>query len=266
MTAPSAGRRAGWRPVAALAALDGRKLIVHPAFLVGVGFSLIGSANFIRASTAAGRITWDDDAWTVGAGFVVLALFTMIASNIAALRDRREHTVEQHSMLPVPPSQRTAGLLVAGAFPTAASAGLLVMIAGYGATQVPLTAVDRVHLAGLVAVVALMTVLGVALAIWLPSPFIAPLVAWAVVFSTPSDRPRPWQVLTLLAAPRDAALAAWHVAYIAGITIIVATAALARTARGRTIGIGAVVGVASTVISSIVLVSNACPLPGRCRF
>lgn len=266
MSANSARESTSWRPVTSLAGVEGRKLVGHPVFLAGVGISLIGSAIFVRATTSHSRITWDDDAWTVSAGFVVLAMFTMIAANFATLRDRREHTTEQHASLPVSPAERTAGLLAAAAWPTAVAAALLVAIAAYGATKVPLLAVDRVHLLAQVVLIALMAVLGIALATWLPNSFVAPVAAWVVLFATPSEQPRPWQVLAPLAGPRDAGLSTWHIAYQVGLTIVIATLALAKTARRRTTIVGVIAGLALVVLSGAVLVPNACPTPGRCRF
>lgn len=259
-------RSASLRPITSLAAAEGRKLVGHPVFLVGVGISLIGSAIFVRTSTSGTGITWDDDAWTVSAGFIVLAIFTMITANFATLRDRREHTTEQHASLAVGPSERTAGLLAATAWPTAVAGVLLVSIAAYGATKVPLTPADRVNLLAHIVIVAMMAVLGIALATWLPNSFVAPLAAWVVLFWTPSDQPRPWQVLAPLAGPHDATLSGWHVAYQIGLTIVIATLALAKTAPRRTTVIGAITGVGLVVVSGAVLLSSACPATGRCRF
>jgi hypothetical protein len=252
--------------VASLANVDGRRLIRHPLYIVGASIAVLGIVKFVRVATSDHRITWDDDAWTVSAGFVLLAMFTMIATNLAALRDRREHTVEQHATLPVPSSQRTGGLLAATALPATVAVILLAAVVTYAATQVHLTAADRVHVFAHIVIVVMLGVFGVALAVWVPSPFVAPVAAWAVVFLTPSEPTHSWQLLAPLTGLRDAGLAAWHVAYQVGLTALFATFALARTSRRRTILLGTVAALVLVVPSATVLLTRACPSVGRCLF
>jgi hypothetical protein len=255
-----------WRIVATVAGVDGRRLIRHPLCIVGAGISLIGIVMFVRTTTSDHRITWDDDAWTVSAGFIMLAMFTMIATNLTALRDRREHTIEQHATLPVAATQRTGGLLAATLLPATVALVLLGAVTAYGATRVHLTAADRVHVVAQVVIVVMLGVFGVALAAWAPNPFVAPVAAWAVVFLTPSEPSHAWQVLAPLTGMRDAGLSAWHVAYQIGLTTLFATVALARTARRRTTLVGALAGLAMVIPSAIVLLARACPVTNRCLF
>jgi hypothetical protein len=249
-----------------VANVDGRRLIRHPLCIVGAGISLLGIVMFVRTSTSDHRITWDDDAWTVSAGFIMLAMFTMIATNLTALRDRREHTIEQHATLPVAPAQRTGGLLAATLLPATVAVVLLGAVTVYGATQVHLTPSDRVHIVAQVVIVVMLGVLGVALAVWAPNPFLAPVAAWAVVFLTPSEPSHAWQVLAPLTGMRDAGLSAWHVGYQIGLTVLLATAALARVARRRTTLVGAVAGFALAIPAAIVLLARACPVTNHCLF
>jgi hypothetical protein len=252
--------------VASLARVEGRKLVCHPLFVAGVGITLIGATIFVRTSTSRAKITWDDDAWTVSAGFVILAMFTMITANFAALRDRREHTTEQHAALPVDASKRTGGLLAATLWPAAVAIALLGAVAGYGATKVSLTSADRVHLVAQIVIIVMLGMFGITLATVAPHPFVAPLAAWALLFLTPSDHPRPWQVLAPLTGLRDAGLSGWHIAYQIGLTALLATLALAKTARRRTTLLGVTASLVLVVAPAIVLVSRACPSPGRCLF
>ena len=258
--------RASWRIVATVADVDGRRLIRHPLCIVGGCISLLGIVMFVRTTASDHRITWDDDAWTVSAGFIMLAIFTMIATNLTALRDRREHTIEQHATLPVAPAHRTGGLLAATLLPAAVALVLLGAVAAYAATQVHLTAADRVHVVAQVVIVVMLGVFGVALAAWAPNPSVAPLAAWAVVFLTPSEPSHAWQVLAPLTGMRDAGLSAWHVAYQIGLTTLFATAALARAARRRTTLVGTVAGFALVIPAAIVLLARACPVANRCLF
>ena len=266
MSVTAVPARAPWRIVATVAGFDGRRLIRHPLYIVGACISLLGIFMFVRTTNSDHRITWDDDAWTVSAGFIILAMFTMIATNLAALRDRREHTVEQHATLPVAAAQRTGGLLAATLLPATVVVVLLGAVAGFGATQVHLTATDRVHLVAQVVIVVMLGVFGVALAVWWPNPFVAPVAAWAVVFLSPSEPSHAWQVLAPLTGLRDAGLSAWHVAYQIGLTALFATAAIARVARRRTILVGAVAGFALVIPSAILLLARACPFTNRCLF
>ena len=257
---------ASWRNVATLANVDGRRLIRHPLFIVGASIAVLGIVKFVRAAHSDHRITWDDDAWTVSAGFVLLAMFTMIATNLAALRDRREHTIEQHATLPVPSPQRTGGLLAATVLPATIAVVLLAAVVTYGATQVHLTAADRVHVVAHVVIVVMLGVFGVTLALWVPSPFVAPVAAWAVVFLTPSEPSHAWQVLAPLTGMRDAGLAAWHVAYQVGLTALFATIAIARTSSRRTTLLGTMAALMLVVPSATVLLTRACPAGSRCLF
>lgn len=259
-------RPSEWRSVASLARVEGRALVRHPVFIAGVGIALIGVTTFVRTSTSRRTITWDDDAWTVSAGFVMLAVLTMIAANFAALRDRREHTVEQHGALPLDESKRTSGLLAATILPTTIAAVLLGAAAVFGATQVALTSVDRVHLVAHLVNIVMLASFGIALAVWVPNPFVAPLAAWAVLFLTPSEQPRAWQVLAPLIGPRDVELSVWHIAYQAGLAVLFATLALAKTARRRTTLFGVVASLALVGVPALVLLQRACPTRGRCLF
>jgi hypothetical protein len=261
---PSTG--SAWRSVAALARVEARALLRHPLFVAGAGFVLLGVTKFVRRATSATRITWNDDAWTVSAGFVVLAMLTMIAANFAALRDHREHIVEQQASLPLEAPQRLAGLLLATAAPATVAAVMLGAVSVYGATQVPLTPVDRIHLVAQVAIVLMFAVFGIALATWVRSPFVVPLFAWAFVFATPGEAPHAWQVLSPLADLSRAGLAAWHVVYTLGVTMVLVTGALARTARRRTVLLWAAAGITVVAVSAWVLLSQVCSSSGRCQF
>jgi hypothetical protein len=257
-TAPSS-----WR---ALAIVEGRMLTRHPAFLAGVAFTLLGSVIFVRA-TLSGRVTsWNEDGWTASAGFLLLAVLTMVAANLSALRDRREDTTEQHAALPVDRSSRTGALIAATLLPAAAGAVLLGAVAGYAATRGPLTSADQAHLLEAVAAVVTLGALGVAVAAWLPSPFVAPAVAWGLLFLTPGDHPARWFVLTPFAGLRDPALSLLHLVYLLGLGTVFGTLAVGRTDRSRpVILVGALGGVVVTAAAAV-LVSRACSASGACVF
>jgi hypothetical protein len=255
-------------PLRPLARVEATKLIRHPAFLVGVGFVLVGIAMFVRAILSRSGTTWNDDGWTVAVAVGVLAIMTMVAANLAALRDRRDDTVEQHATLPVAPSTRTGAMIVATAGPAVVAVLLLAAVVGFAATRVPaLTAADQVHLVERLVAVVMLGTLGVALAGWLPSPFVAPVIGWGLFLVAPGDPPQAWQVLMPWAALRDAELATWHLGYLVGLTVLFGAAALARSSRNRWLVVVGVVGAALVIGSASVLLTRACPSrTGVCWF
>ncbi|MGZ5290629.1 MAG: hypothetical protein ACXWE5_14225, partial [Actinomycetota bacterium] len=106
--------------------------------------------------------------------------------------------------------------------------------------------------------------IGIALASWAPSPFVAPVLAWALLFVTPGETPASWHSLLPWATLGSTELALWHLAYLAGLTGIVAVIALAKTSRPRSLVVPALVAVAVVVASAVVMLDDACPAVGRC--
>lgn len=255
-----------WGSLRALAVVEGRRLTRHPAFLAGVAFTVLGSGIFMRASLSGPGATWEDEGWTASAGFILLAILTMVAANLATLRDHREHTAEQHTALPVDRSTRTGALIAATLWPTAVGAVLLGAVAGYAATREPLTSADQAHLLEAVAAVLVLGALGVALAAWLPRTFVAPAVAWGLFFVTPSDHPASWHVLGPFVGLRDPALSLLHLAYLLGLTIVFGALAVGRTNRTRYVVLVGAAGGAIMLASAAVLLSEACTAPGLCLF
>ncbi len=260
------GRSGGVRVVAALVRLEGWKLVRHPVFLAGVGLALLGSAVFVAATVRLPDASWSEDGWTAFAGFGLLGLLTMVATSFAALRDSREHTEEQHGSLPVGEPATTGGLLLATVWPAVVSAVLLAAVAGYAATITRFEGQELVHLAERVADVVMFGALGVAVARWLPSPFVAPLVAWGLLFVAPSESPSSWQVLSPFAQVENVGLAMWHLAYVVGLTVVWSAAALLRRGpRPSFLGAG-ILGLALVTASLVFLLPEVCPSAGGCLF
>ncbi|MEO8292901.1 MAG: hypothetical protein ABI635_07145 [Actinomycetota bacterium] len=255
-----------WAPLRALARVEGGKLARHPVFLMGVGFVLVGSGLFVRATMTDQGATWDDDGWPVSAGLILLAILTMVAANLASLRDRREDTTEQHATLPVERSTRTGALIAATVWPAGAAALLLAGVAGYAATREAMTGLEQVHLAERLVAVVMLGALGVALAVWLPSPFVAVVVAWGLLFVSPGEYPQTWHVLTPFAGLTDPGLALWHLAYLMGLAIVFGVVALVRTSRGPSLIVAGIVGTAIVIVSAAILIPGGCPALGRCLF
>jgi hypothetical protein len=252
--------------VVSLARVEGRRLLLHPIFLAGVALALIGIASFVKATYTRSGIVWDDDAWTVAAGSLILAILTMVAANHAALRDRRDHTEEQHSTLPVSAATKTGGRLVSMLWPAVVAIALLAVAAGFAVARgVALDGVDIVHLAELGVLVVMLGALGIAIAAWFPNPFVAPLAAWALLLITPDETAQSWHSLTPLAGLRTIGLAAWHLSYLAGLAAIFCLVALARSSRSRSLLGFAILAVGIVGISATVLLARVCPVDGVCH-
>jgi hypothetical protein len=264
MSPTSASASTAWTPVRALARVEGEKLLRSPLFLAGAAFVALGSAIFVRASLTDPSATWNDDGWTVAAGTIFIAILTMVATNHAALRDRREDTEEQHASLPIGRSIRTGGLLVATAWPAAAAAVVVLLITAYAATRGPVTTLDTVHVADVLVAVVTLGALGLALAAWLPSPFVAPVVAWGLLLITPGEDSQAWHVLTPFAGMNDVGLALWHVAYLLGLGVLLGVAAVGRTSQTRWVLVAGAVGGVAVIVSAAILLTRACPGTGPC--
>ncbi len=249
--------------VAALARVEGHKLLVHPFFLAGIAFVGIGSAIFLRATLTQPPVSWDDDGWTVAVGFWMLAMMTMVGMNHAALRDRREHTEEQHTSLPAGSATKTGGLLTATLWPAAVTGVLIAAIAGFVSTRgMSLSAVQVVHLAELTGIVVLLGAFGVAVAVWLPNPFVVPLVAFAMFVVHPGEQPRAWHAITPFTDMVTVELAVWHLAYVVGLAALFGVGAIARSTRSRPVLIAGVIVAGIVGVAAAVLLTRACP--GAC--
>jgi hypothetical protein len=164
-------------------------------------------------------------------------------------------------------STRTGALLAATAGPATVAVLLLVAVVGFAATRVPVPVVDQVHLAERLVTVVMLGALGVALARWLPNPFVAPVLAWGIFLVTPGDPPQAWQVLMPFAGLRDVGLALWHLGYLAALAALFGVVALVRGSRGRWLVVAGVVGASAVIGSAAVLLSRACPSnTGVCWF
>jgi hypothetical protein len=250
----------------ALALVEGRRLLRHPLFLVGVGFVAFGVVAFVRAGVAATSITWEDDGWMIGAGAELLGILTMIAANLSGLRDRRSGMLEQAEALPVEPAPRTGGLLLSVLGPVAFSLLLLGVVTAYAATETNLSALDLIHLVAIVAAVGTLGALGIAIARWFPTPFVAPVAAWGIILTAPGDRQASWNALSPFATGATIGMALWHVAFLTGLTVCFASAALHKDGAGRRAIAAAAIGLVVVIASAWVMLPGACPEMGRCAF
>ncbi|MDQ4059434.1 MAG: hypothetical protein M3124_09965 [Actinomycetota bacterium] len=255
-----------WRVVAALARLEGRKLLRHPVFLAGLGFALLGSAFFVAEAVRKPEVSWAEDGWTVFVGAGMLGLLTMVAADYATLRDRREHTEEQHDSLPAGEPAKTGALLLGTLWPAFVSAVLLAAVAGYAATMTRIESYEAFQLVERLVVVVMFGSLGVAIARWIPNPFVAPLAAWGFIFLAPPESPSNWHVLSPLVAIDSLELATWHVAYVIGLTAFFGAAALLRHRPRFYFVVAGMLGLALASVSLGFLLPQVCATPGRCLF
>jgi hypothetical protein len=251
--------------IRALAGADGRRLLRHPAFLAGMAMAVLGSVLFLVPVWTRGTATWDEEGWTTYVGAVFLAILTMIATNLAALRDRREHTSEQHGTLPVEPVTRTAGLLRATAWPAVAAGALMIVVVALAAWRGEIvTAAQAAQLVERVVAIVLLGVIGVALAVWLPRSFVAVLLAWAFVFVNPGEETASWRTLVLFGGTGTLRFATWRLVYLVGLAGVVAVVALSRWERRAGLLIAGGVALAVVVAAAAVLVGSTCTSNGIC--
>jgi hypothetical protein len=248
----------------ALARVDGRHLLVSPLFLVGLGIAILGTAVFVQGMLTDTSITWDNDAWTIGAGFLLAGVFAMLAVNRAALRDHREHTGEQHGSLPTSPTLRLAGMFGSILWPAIASTVLLGVAVWFASTRVDVPAITIMHVLHNAALFLMLGSAGLALAAWIPNGFIAPVVAFGMYVIHPGEVPAAWHVIWPFATLGTVELVAWHIAYLLGLALLLAAMAARRWDRGRTELLVLLGSAAAVAVSLTVLIIGACPSSGLC--
>ena len=255
-----------WTLVRALARADGRRLLVSTWFAVGVAVAGLGSGLFAKSAITSGTVTWDDDGWTVHAGFLLLAVFVMVAANAAVLMDRREAMVEQMSALPTDGSTRVTGMTAAMLWPAVVSTALLGAVASLAAVRVDLPMRTLPFVLHNATLVVLLGTLGVSLGVWVGTPFAAPLLALGLYLVHPGETPAAWQALWPFASPGSAPLETWHAAYLVGVTLLLEAVAQLRWRQYRRAGWLLVTGGVLTLTSTSVLLTQICPPAGTCDF
>ena len=172
------------RAVAALARVEGRRLIRHPAIIVTVLLAVVQTAPFLLSEDATQE---RNVGWLLQISALVISFGALLAANLQALKSRRDGSEESFQAAPLTPAARTAALALAAAWVMVALTLLLLLgdlairAAGKGA------ATDSGHalfpLFDLVQgplVAGLFVMIGIALARWLPNSFAAPANTTAV--------------------------------------------------------------------------------------
>lgn len=257
-----------WRTLVPLARAENRRLARHPAFIAGIALTPLMMWAATMVDAAASGEPWRTLSPAIALALVPLGWFTIVATNLLALRPARTRASELFATLPAPQPVRTAGALTT--MITASSAAAL-LAAGWIALLS--TRDDHVGTpqwgeiaAGVLIVTGAVTV-GVAVARWLPfAAFgIAAAVAVSVIQSRfLDDTTWPWNMahshpvrfLGFLAEPTavgDPALEIrpewWHLAYLTGLIGVMCAIALARDGLPRAVGMMLAVAVAIVTTS-----------------
>ncbi|MGH9225977.1 MAG: hypothetical protein ACRD2W_19805, partial [Acidimicrobiales bacterium] len=259
-TAPPDDRHPMARVVRALARTESRRLVRHPSFLIGVALSVL-----VIRTAASGNILTEADG-DVALGLVPLGWAAMIATNLSALRGRRDGTAELFGSLPSTPASRTAAQLLAGWVAVVAAAIVLV---GWLALEWSGVAIGSPNVAQLMVgplLVAGAAALGVLAARWLPHPLVGPLlVVGTVLVQTTLDglgvSPFRWMAFAADAtspasAPGDDGIGFpgpvdWHVLYIGGTILIAGLLALGRHGFTRRVSLALAGAVAVAGVAAI---------------
>ena len=205
---PHASVRPSAASVLALGRIETKRMLLHPAFLVGMAFPVLLARGLI-----GGRGTVPTLSMVIVGLLLGLLIGTVLTANIAALRPRRDHVQELFGALPAPPETRTAGVFVGLLLGPVAISSLLTVLGWmlfrtdpkigphldlFLVVQIPLT-------------IAALGAIGIALGRWIPSLLGGPViiathiftgVGWAVpwIQNTGSGIHRGWHMVYLVAA------------------------------------------------------------------
>lgn len=251
----------------ALARVEGRQLAVTPWFGAGVGFLAVMILVFGIIFGGESSQPWSEMAqmvpWFVHpfVGMVVIALHR------ATTRPERDGASELYATCPTSATTRTAGLLSVAWVPTVtliAFLGVLyVALSAWAALHGPLIADNAGDLVGAVVLGFGGVTLGVALGRW-ARPGLAPLVAVVAVGFLATGLNgiggHGWNPLVGLStapsiegpSPVFTDRPVWsHVAWIIGLTAVVATVAIARDRRDRRVALLLAGAVLATIVAGV---------------
>ncbi|MBA3691637.1 MAG: hypothetical protein H0W82_09545 [Actinobacteria bacterium] len=231
------------RTVVALAGIEVRRILLHPAFLGAMGLV----ALFVRVAVGGSNVrgggegpTFHPELLAIGLA-IGLAAGGLLSTNLAAQRARRDHVLELYGSLPSPPEARTAGVLM-GALIGPVLISVVVSVIGALLLRSDENVGAYVDLALAVQfplMVAALCAIGSGTARWLPGLMTAPIVLVAH-FMTPIIWAAPWILPT-----ESHGRMGWHFAYV--VSVIVLWSALSFLRDRRTLVRGLIVGAALTV-------------------
>jgi hypothetical protein len=165
------------RVVLALAGIETRKILIHPAFLGTMGVLGLFATRAVGSNANLG--------WLVGGLLVGLVAGGFISVNLATQRARRDRVLELFGSLPAPAEARTVSVLLAAVFGPVALAAIVgaigsALLEGKAniAPYVDIWLIGQIPLT-----VAALSALAAALGRWIPSPVTAPVVLVAQVMT-----------------------------------------------------------------------------------
>ncbi|MGH8901741.1 MAG: hypothetical protein ACRDYA_08660 [Egibacteraceae bacterium] len=226
----------------ALAAVEARRLLVHPLIMVGVALSMY---LHVRGIVWGWMPVLPRDDAKIGYALLPLAAATLLVTNAIALRSRRHGTDELYGTLPTLAERRTAAQLLSVSAPV----GLAVLLAAVDVVYLVLLGgvgtPNPFELATGPAVVALAGVLGVLLGSLAPWTSAAPvtLVGLAALWYFPylsyrlRHRVFTWQSFWVFpwfgergseADGANVLVGGWHLVYVGGLVALMVCLALAR--------------------------------------
>ena len=234
------------RVVGALARIEARKMLRHPAFLLTIAFGLLLLRGSVGLRAGEGSL-FVNLVWLVAGLAVGTLIGSVLTANVAALRARRDHLLELFGSLPSPAEARTAGVL-AGV--VVGLGGLAVVVGGlawFGLERYDDTAssVDLFLATQYPLSVLALGALGIAIARWIPSVLGGPLVVIAHVFTGII-----WVVPWIATTDSDIARG-WHLAYLGAVIVGFAGLAFLRDRRTMFRVLGVVAAFALAAIAAV---------------
>ncbi|HLT83460.1 MAG TPA: hypothetical protein VKZ83_04430 [Phototrophicaceae bacterium] len=239
-------RRTGAAVVLPLAAVEARRLLLHPVMLAGIAVFLVHTIS----STLTDPTPRTAFSAVVDLPSFVPGVFAILAANLVASRDVRAGSVEMLTPAPARPAPRVGALCLAGLVPAVLMQALvLVLWAWHLALERYVDPPTAAHLLQGPVTVAGACLLGVLLAVWVPTratgiialvvmvalnvwlggregavELFGPMVhwpEWGLMFA------RDW-VGFIPGSP------GWHVVYLLGLTAAAGAGALVRVSDRRT--------------------------------
>ncbi len=201
----------------ALARVEARKMLRHPAFLIGLGLWFVVTGGSPGSGYSLSILF-------LGLG-LALMVGTLFAANLGALRSRRDGTDELFGSAPAPLGARTAaqllGVVIGPVSVSIVWASVVAILHGAEIGGLP-EDLEFLMLVQTPFVIAAIGALGVMIARWIPN-----VIGGVVVLALHTFTPLIW-VIPWVVWHDDVALHLWHLAYLVSVTVAYSSAAFLR--------------------------------------
>ena len=250
------------RAVVALARIEGRRLITHPAVVVTVVLAILQGVPFILSRDATPE---HDVGWLLQVSALFISFGALLAANLVALKSRRNGSEELFQSAPLSPAARTIALALA-AVGLMALLTLFLLVGDYfirsagkgAATDTGRSLFPMFDLVQGPLVAGLFVLIGIAVARWFPRALAGPVVVvglfTAINLAEKAATDAAWLRLT----PVDPAfldhggmLAALHVAYLGGLAAVILAVAILRFGWTRAARAGLVGGLGIAAVTAV---------------